>query len=92
MDTRTFEADLRRDGYQDIETKSQPADVHVGSHAHDFDVRALVLSGEVTLSWDGKTQTYRSGEVFTMAAGCPHTEQYGPQGYTYLVGRRRPDS
>jgi quercetin dioxygenase-like cupin family protein len=48
-----------------------------------------MIDGELTLSAQGKPTTYRAGEVFTLAAGCEHVEQFGPQGATYLVGRRR---
>jgi hypothetical protein len=47
-----------------------------------------VLDGEITLSFKGTSQTYRAGDVFTMAAGCEHAEQCGPAGVTYTVGRR----
>ena len=49
----------------------------------------MVLQGEVTLGWDGRTQTFRPGDVFTMARDCPHTEQFGPEGAVSLVGRKR---
>jgi hypothetical protein len=31
----------------------------------------------------------RTGDVFTLEAHRPHTERYGPQGASYLVGRKR---
>jgi mannose-6-phosphate isomerase-like protein (cupin superfamily) len=88
MDTSDFEAQLRRDGYLDIETKSVGAGVEIGSHSHAFDVRALVLEGEATIACGGEPRTYRPGDVVEVAAGVEHTEQYGPSGYRYLVGRR----
>jgi uncharacterized cupin superfamily protein len=88
MDTTSFENALQRDGFK-TETKSQPANVSVPPHAHDFDVRAMVIEGEITLGVAGTSSLYRKGEVFTMAAGCEHTELYGPAGVTYLVGRRQ---
>ena len=53
-------------------------------------MRALVLDGEITLTVSGDARTYRSGDVFTMAAGCAHAESVGPDGVRYLVGRRKP--
>jgi quercetin dioxygenase-like cupin family protein len=88
MDAKAFEAGLIRDGYQRIETKELPKDHRAGSHAHDFSVRALVLAGEITLTWNGASQSFRAGEEFTMDAGCAHTEAVGPDGVRYLVGRR----
>ena len=88
MNTTEFETGLRRDGYQDIETKTVGGNVATKPHAHGFHVRALVLAGDVTLTFEGRSQTFRNGEVFEMAAGCEHAEQYGPDGATYLYGRK----
>src|SRR5689334_20682545 len=58
MDARAFEAGLTRDGYQRIETKDLPRGYRADSHAHDWSVRALVLAGEITLTWSGTSRTY----------------------------------
>jgi hypothetical protein len=46
----------------------------------------------MTLASDGASRTYRAGEVFEMAAGCEHSERYGPEGARTLVGRKHPDA
>ena len=89
MDTAGFEAALKRDGFLEIVTKSMDPNVSLEEHTHPYDVRAMVLEGEVTLRFDGKVQTCRPGDSLTMAAGCAHSESYGPQGVTYIVGRRK---
>ena len=88
MDTAAFEAELKRDGFLEVETKSMKPNVSVGAHVHPYDVRALVLEGEVTLTFEGRTQTCRVGDTLAMAAHCEHREQYGPHGVRYIVGRR----
>ena len=90
MDTESFKSALLQGGYDDIEIRSMAANLFNEQHTHDFDVRALMLEGELKLSWSGKNHTYRSGEIFVMEAGCPHIEQCGPVGARYLVGRRHP--
>ena len=89
MDTAAaaFEASLKNAGYEVGTSKGTPSKV-TQPHSHDFDVRALVLSGELTLTTDGTSRTYRVGDIFEMAAGCVHSEQYGPDGSESLVGRR----
>ena len=89
MDTAEFTDALARDGYADISTRSQAPMLYNGAHSHPFDVRALMIAGELTLSHDSKTQVCRAGDVFTMAAGCMHEERYGPEGATYLAGRKQ---
>lgn len=90
MNTADFETALRHAGYQDVERKQTQPDFATQPHSHPFDVRALVLEGEMTLTSQGESRTYRVGEVFEMAAGCEHSERYGPAGAKTLVGRRKP--
>ena len=89
MDPISFESRLKADGYGEIETKQLSAKTDNATHAHPFDVCALVLEGEITLTVDGTARAYRNGDVFTMAAGCRHAELIGGEGVRYLVGRRR---
>jgi len=88
MDATEFETGLKQDGYREIETKKVPGNIATKPHSHDFSVRALVLAGDITLTYEGRSRTFRTGEIFEMTAGCMHQEEYGPDGSTYLVGRK----
>jgi quercetin dioxygenase-like cupin family protein len=88
MDTTEVEIHWKRTGYLDIDTKQVMPNVSTQPHAHAFDARGLVLAGELTLTSQGQSRTFRAGETFEMAAGCVHSEQYGPEGATYLLGRK----
>jgi quercetin dioxygenase-like cupin family protein len=89
MNPAEFETALRRDGYAEIVTNEmKPAETRP-AHSHDFDVRALVLDGDITLTCDGSERTYRAGDSFTMSAGMAHAERVGPSGVRYIAGRRR---
>lgn len=88
MDTSSFESALRSEGFGNIETKQLPPAGRNTGHAHPFEVRALVLEGQIALTFSGEEHTYRKGEIFTMAAGCEHTEEVGAEGVRYVVGRR----
>lgn len=90
MSTADFETALKGAGYLDVEMKQAKADFATQPHSHPFDVRALVVDGDITLTTGGESRTYRVGDVFEMAAGCEHSERHGPQGTKYLVGRRKP--
>ncbi len=90
MDAEQFEERLRQEGYGEIATRSLPPGHRNAPHAHPFEVRALVLSGQITLDVAGEPRRYGAGQVFTMAAGCEHAETVGGDGVTYVVGRRRP--
>lgn len=87
MNTEEFKAKLKHAGYEP-ETKSVVPNFASKPHTHEFDVWLLVVSGQLTLTRGETSETYRAGDSFEMTAGCLHTEQYGPDGTTYLVGRR----
>jgi quercetin dioxygenase-like cupin family protein len=86
-----FEFALRREGFA-VERKVLPPARSVAEHAHPFDVRALVLNGEITLTVEGIDYTYRVGDIFVMPAGHRHAETVGPEGVEYVVGRRAIDA
>jgi quercetin dioxygenase-like cupin family protein len=90
MDTETFKRELGELGFTEVLTRSWPANQFIDTHTHSFEARALMLDGELVLGCDGQSKTLRAGDVFTLAPNRPHTEQYGAQGATYLVGRKHP--
>jgi quercetin dioxygenase-like cupin family protein len=88
MDATAFEMGLRDDGFTEVATRSQPPGHATQPHAHAFDIRALVIEGEITLTVAGDATRYGPGDVFTMARGREHAETVGPDGVTTLAGRR----
>ena len=89
MNADQFTRELMRDGFEPA-TRTMDPNVINATHAHPFEVRALMLAGELTLRFEGQTQVCRAGDVFTMRAGCEHDERFGPEGATYVAGRRQP--
>ncbi len=81
-----FESDLRREGYEVINTGQRPGFAE-DLHAHDFDVRIMVLGGEVTICRDGAATTFKPGDCCEILAGCMHTLTVGTEGVAYLVGK-----
>jgi len=88
MDRANFETELREQDYREVLDRRMEANHTNPDHAHEFDARLLILEGEMTVACDGEERTYRAGETFAMAAGRRHTEQCGPLGVRYIVGRR----
>lgn len=88
MDRRAFKAELERDGYDEVLTGTTVGPKHNSEHSHPYDVKAMVIDGAITLASEGRSRTFRPGEIFTMARGCPHTETFGPEGAVTLVGRK----
>ena len=81
-----FESDLRREGFEVVHG-GQKGGFAEELHAHDFDVRIMVLSGETTVTRDNKAETFGAGDHCEIPAGCLHTTQVGPEGVAYIVGK-----
>ena len=88
MDRASFEQQLRAEGYEQVTTVTREANGFLDVHTHPFEARALILSGDIRLYCDGRETLYRPGDVFHLARAEPHAERYGPQGVSYVVGRR----
>jgi quercetin dioxygenase-like cupin family protein len=88
MQQSVFEAELQSAGYTEIESKTLDARPANDGHAHDYDIKGLVLDGVFIVSQDGNPVTYRAGEVFVVPAGKSHTEEIGPNGARIVVGRK----
>ena len=87
MDRQTFEAELKRDGY-DIQTNTTPGVKVNSEHSHPFDVRAMVVQGAITITSGGEAKTYKPGDTWDLARDCLHSESYGPEGAVVLFGRK----
>jgi len=84
-----FETALAADGFA-VAMKSMDPSMVVDDHTHDFEVRGLVTEGHFNITVGGQTTRYAAGDRFEMAAGCVHSEEIGPDGVTFVVGRRDP--
>lgn len=84
----SFAQVLAEGGFEPAVTITREPGGSLGDHSHAFEARALILSGEIRIVTQGGDQVYRAGDVFHLAAHEPHSEFYGPQGVSYLVGRK----
>jgi quercetin dioxygenase-like cupin family protein len=91
LDRSTFESEVAADGYAVTVVEFAPNTVN-GYHSHSWDVRALVVRGDITLTISSTAIRYVSGDQFTLAAGCEHHEVIGANGVEFLAGRRSPQA
>lgn len=87
MDRAAFEAELIKDGFSVSEGQMSEAEPKP-LHTHDFEARAMVLEGAITLRTGDTEQTYSVGDIYGLAAGTMHTEVVGPSGVRYVAGKR----
>ena len=88
MNENDFEAQLRADGYTEIETQNLHPRPDKGRHRHLFAIRGLVLSGTFIVTRESEPVTHGAGQVFAVDEGELHDESIGPEGARVLVGRR----
>lgn len=50
--------------------------------------QAVLVQGEMHLEVGAETRHLRPGDTFSLPAGLPHAERYGPEGTSHWVARR----
>ena len=88
MKQADFEAQLKSDGYTHLEAKTLDPRPSNTEHAHDYDIRGLVLDGVFTVWQADQPVSYRAGQVFAVPAGKKHSEEIEREGARILVARK----
>ena len=88
MTRSEFEAQLARDHYDPAIAGEYPPHCFNDFHTHAFDVRGLVLEGEMALTIEGRTQMCHAGDIFLMPIGVLHQEKVGSDGVRYVYGKK----
>jgi mannose-6-phosphate isomerase-like protein (cupin superfamily) len=83
-----FRADALAAGFDEVLEREWAPHTVLDTHTHSFEVEAVVVRGEMWLTFDGATRHLRPGDRFALAPEVPHAERYGPQGAAYWVARR----
>ena len=88
MNEQDFEAQLKADGFQEIEHQKLDPRPGKGRHRHLFEIRGLVLSGTFVVRQTDEPVSYRSGEIISVAEGELHDDWIEADGAQILVGRK----
>jgi quercetin dioxygenase-like cupin family protein len=88
MQRDAFLALLSAEGFDEVVTVTRDPNGLLDVHTHPFEAKALILSGDVTIRIGDDAHTYRTGDIFHLATNIEHSEQYGSEGVSYLVGRK----
>lgn len=89
MNSEQFLQLLRRDGFPEPVEVQQVPSGQIGVHEHPFEVKALVVEGDITIVIDGLSKNYKAGEMFHLELKQPHAESYGSEGVKYLASRKQ---
>ncbi len=77
---------LSAEGFKGIFVHTDPPDAYYPDHTHSGITAHIVLTGEITITCDGKTESYRSGERFDVPSGEVHSARVGKSGCRYIIG------
>jgi quercetin dioxygenase-like cupin family protein len=81
-------AELTREGFSHIFVWEDGPNTDYPEHTHRSETAHIVLSGEMTITTDGQSTTYRAGDRCDVPFGATHSAKMGPEGCRYLVGER----
>lgn len=88
MTASEWEKKLRAEGFNHIFTWGDGPDAFYPEHTHAGTTAHVILSGEMTLTVDSETRTYKAGERCDVPARAVHAARMGPQGCRYIVGEK----
>ncbi len=88
MNEKEWERQLREEGFSHVFVWQDGPNVSYPHHAHAATTAHIILDGEMTLTTEGKTQTFKSGERCDVPANAVHSAKMGPLGCKYIVGEK----
>jgi quercetin dioxygenase-like cupin family protein len=83
-----LENQLHSEGFRRTYLWEDGPDRRYSDHAHPVETAHIILEGEMTLTMDGRSTTYRAGERCDVPAGTVHAARMGPAGCRYLIGEK----
>lgn len=88
MDVKAIEKQLREEGFTHAYVWQDRPHACYSDHTHPTETAHIILEGEMTLTMDGQTHTFRAGERCDVRAGAVHSAKMGPAGCRYLIGEK----
>ncbi len=70
MEERERDMQLQREGLARTFVRQDGPNAHYPDHTHAAETAHIILSGEMTLTMNGRTETYRTGDRCEVPAGA----------------------
>ena len=90
MNEKELAMKLEQEGFGHPYVWQDGPNAHYPDHTHAMETAHIILSGEMTLTISGSTETYHAGERCDVPAGAVHSARMGGKGCRYLIGERQP--
>jgi quercetin dioxygenase-like cupin family protein len=88
VNSNEWEKKLRSEGFNHIFTWEDGPHAFYPEHTHAGTTAHIIVKGEMTLTTEGETRTYKAGERCDVSAGAVHSAKMGPEGCRYIVGEK----
>ena len=88
MNIEEFKQSLADQGYSDATSVTYEPSMENEMYTHEFSESLFVLKGEFTLVTEAGSVTHLPGETCQLDVGVLHSERAGPNGTTFLVGKK----
>ncbi len=88
MDEKELENKLRKEGFTRIYVWEDRPHAFYQDHTHGTITAHIILDGEMTVTSEGTTRTYKAGERFDVPAETVHSAKIGPNGCRYIIGEK----
>lgn len=88
MDEKALASQLVKEGFSRTYVWQDEPGAQYPEHIHRTETAHIILNGEMTLTMEGKSRTYRAGERCDVPAGAVHAAEMGPGGCRYLIGEK----
>ncbi|MGH9378034.1 MAG: cupin domain-containing protein [Terriglobia bacterium] len=88
MNAKEWERKLREEGFSVTYAWEDGPNEFYPDHTHSTVTAHVILEGGMTLTSQGKTQSYQPSDRFHVPAGAVHSARMGPAGCRYLIGEK----
>ena len=88
MTVQELEEQLIDEGFSGIFVHRDSPHAHYPDHTHSGITVHIVLEGEITVTSEGQTITYKTGDRFDVPSGEVHSAKIGPDGCLYMIGEK----
>lgn len=78
MNEKDLAAQLKREGFSHTYVWQDGPDVSYPEHTHATETAHIILSGEMALAMNGRSETYKAGGRCDVPAGGVHSAKMGP--------------
>jgi len=86
MDEQQWTKQLQDEGFDDVYVWEDSPNMYYPEHQHRDVTAHIILQGEMTVTVNGESHTYKPGERFDVPGKTAHSARMGPEGCTYMIG------